>query len=202
MAFAATLNAGAQINKAALRAAITNSPAAEVPARAAAEVAAAQPQPPSADAAAAQEAVDASRPNRAAAAARPPAPVASLRAGQLFVVPLEAGQEAQTRAVLEESVKASGQFNNAPVEIKSFGGVVRQLSTDNSELQLKPYVLVGRPLQYRRATADFAGSILVGVADLFGQDGPRDLTAALTFQIAGDANATPDVFEVNRTSPP
>lgn len=128
------------------------------------------------------------------------APVTSLRRGELAHVELNPESEHAAKAILTEQLAATG-----PAQVRtlrSFEGAVRQLATDNSEVQLKSYVLVGQPLQYSVESGHFIGTVLVGAADLFGESGPRTLTVPLVFEVLESALADPARVELKQTSPP
>jgi len=104
----------------------------------------------------------------------------SLLRGRLYFVKLPAVQEAAAHTLVAEQVAAI-----APAEVASvqtFTGVVRQITDNNVEVQLKPYVLIGQILKYMSATKTFTGSVAVGVADLLDAEGNASLSAPLKFQ--------------------
>jgi hypothetical protein len=126
--------------------------------------------------------------------------VSKLAHGQLAYVQLAPPQEQAAQLLLNEKVAAAGpdKLNS----LQSFQGAVRQLATDDREIQLKSYVLVGQPLQYVAETGQFVGTILVGVADLFDDGGPRVLTVPLQFEVLESALADPARVSLTETSPP
>jgi hypothetical protein len=135
-----------------------------------------------------------------AGAEAPPQAVATVKKGQLLYVPLEVAQEAQARQLLAEQIAATEPQRQGSLE--TFQGAVRQLSADDEEVQLKAYVLVGQPLRYVPERKTFEGNIVVGVADLQNQGGPRSLTVPLQFQVLESEAARPDHVSLGETSPP
>lgn len=131
----------------------------------------------------------------AAAAAAP-----RLLRGQLLFVPLDAPTERAANALLAEQVAATE--SDGTESLQSFEGAVRQLAEDDEEVQLKSYVLVGQPLQYDAQTGQFVGTVLIGVADLFGAGSPRSLTVPLQFEVLESALVDPHQVALQVTSPP
>jgi len=113
------------------------------------------------------------------------APPPSLRRGQLYYVPLDAQLEAESKALVRERI-ALIQPASA-TNLRTFEGVVRQVADNDLELQLKPFVLVGRPLTYDKSTRTFLGSVVVGVADVTGAATQVRLSAPLRFEDLGSA---------------
>ena len=127
-------------------------------------------------------------------------PTEQLRPGQLLFVPLNLQVETQARQVLEEQIAATEGQSTA--EVQTFEGAWRQLSAEGVEMQVKPYVIVGQPLQYRQDSGEFVGTIRVGVADLLGGGVSRALSAPMSFEVLETALAAPAMFEIAQTSPP
>lgn len=146
-----------------------------------------------------------------AAAAADPAPtsaatsadavvVPTLTPGQLAYVQLAPSQERAAQRLLGEKVASADPANLE--SLQSFQGAIRQLAADDQEMQLKSYVLVGQPLQYVAESGQFVGTILIGVADLFGEGAPRVLTVPLQFEVLESALADPQRVALKETSPP
>jgi len=130
-----------------------------------------------------------------------PSAIRRVNPGELLYVPLDERTESAAETLLKEQVAASESHSHAT--LTSFGGAVRQLSADNQEVQLKSYVLVGQPLQYDRHAEQFIGTVLVGVADLFGgSGGPRSLTVPMQFEVLESALVNPQRVALEATSPP
>jgi hypothetical protein len=120
--------------------------------------------------------------------------------GQLLYVRLDPPAEQVAQTLLAEQVAAVD--TQSAGTLKSFQGAVRQLAEDHQEVQLKSYVLVGQPLQYDPASKLSVGTVLVGVADLFGEGGPRSLTVPLQFEVLESALVDPHQVALQVTSPP
>jgi hypothetical protein len=129
------------------------------------------------------------------------------RGQTLYVRELPSDVEQQAKDIVEQQV-ADAEPQEATVEatVQSFEGIVRQRPMDpvddDDELQLKPYVLVGQPLQYQKNIARFVGTIHVGVADLSSEGRSRVLASPLDFQVLETAVAEPERFVISATSPP
>jgi hypothetical protein len=149
----------------------------------------AEPAPAAADATAAEE----TTPEAAAVIPRP-------HRGQLLYVRLDAPAEKVAQTLLAEQVAAVDTESTSTLQ--SFQGAVRQLAEDDQEVQLKSYVLVGQPLQYDPQSKQSVGTVLVGVADLFGEGGPRSLTVPLQFEVLESALVDPHQVALQATSPP
>jgi hypothetical protein len=126
--------------------------------------------------------------------------VSRVNSGELLYVPLDPPDEMAARQLLTEQV-AAVQPESA-TSLQSFDGAVRQLAEDNDEIELKSYVLVGQPLQYDPHERLFIGTVLIGVADLFGHGGPRSLTVPLQFEVLESALVDPYRVALRGTSPP
>ena len=126
--------------------------------------------------------------------------VPRLDRGQLLFVELERTVEQTAHKLLVQQVAATTQVDTG--SLHAFNGAVRQLAQDDQEVQLKSYVLVGQPLRYVLATKQFEGSIVVGVADLFGEGRSRAFTVPLLFEVLEGALADPSKVELRETSPP
>jgi len=112
-----------------------------------------------------------------------PAPVTalpSLQRGTLYFAKLPAVEEAAAHSLVAEQVAAIAPAE--AVSVQTFTGVVRQVTDDNVEVQLKPYVLIGQILKYVSATKTFDGSVAVGVANLLDTADGATLSAPLKFQ--------------------
>jgi len=103
----------------------------------------------------------------------------------LYYVPLDAQLEAESKAMVQERI-ALIQPASA-TNLQTFQGVVRQVADNDLELQLKPFVLVGRPLTYDTRTRTFLGSVVVGVAEVTGATTQVRLSAPLRFEDLGSA---------------
>jgi hypothetical protein len=125
----------------------------------------------------------------------PAAPV--LKAGTLYKVQLPREEERQVDAVVMQRVRPSVDATVVPL-----AGVVRQLTQEGREVQLKPFVLAGQPLTWREKAGLFEGSLRVGVADIFDQAQGKRLSAPLTFQVLEGHMAQPDTVTLAATSPP
>lgn len=112
-------------------------------------------------------------------------PPPGLTRGELYYVPLDAQLEAESKALVLERI-ASIQPTSS-TNPQTFEGVVRQVAANDLELQLKPFVLVGRPLTYNKATRTFQGSVVVGVADVTGATTQVRLSAPLRFEDVASA---------------
>jgi hypothetical protein len=149
--------------------------------------------------------VIATTPANQAPAPSPPSPATevvrpNLRRGEVVFVRLPDADERAARTILGEKVASDAP--NKKDTVQSFPGAVRQLASDDREVQLKPYVLAGQPLQYAADSEQFVGTIQIGVADLFGEGPSRTLTAPLEFQVLESAMTEPDSVSLDRTSPP
>lgn len=117
--------------------------------------------------------------------ALPVAPPESLARGRLYYVQLDARQEAEAQGLVRERVAMIEPANAAG--LKTFEGIVRQVAENDVELQLKPFVVVGRPLSWVAATRSFEGSVVVGVTEVTGSAGPARLSAPLLFEVVESA---------------
>jgi hypothetical protein len=137
-----------------------------------------------------------SRPSavRAPAVAAPTA----LRPGISYYAKLAPAEERATTEILTAQV-AKLPVSSAPV---SFPGVIRQLTQDNREVQLKTYALVGEALTYDSQRRQFVGTIKLGVSDLFDQAEGRALSAPIRFDVLESALADPTFVVLKTTSPP
>jgi hypothetical protein len=123
-------------------------------------------------------------------------PVKTLVRGQLYHVNLPPQEEAQAQALVIEQVTTTSAFTAD--EVKSFNGVVRQVTEDDVEVSLKPYVLVGQRLRFMPELHRFVGSVAVGVVDLFNSGGNEVLSAPLKFQ----AIESQELKTLDHLSPP
>jgi hypothetical protein len=130
----------------------------------------------------------------------PAKPVAQVPRGQLLFVPLEPDAERVAEGALAQQVAAMEPARRNGLQV--FPGAVRQLGVNGEEVQLKPYVLVGQPLQYVPERDQFVGTIVVGVADLQDAGGARALTVPLEFEVLESALAKPSRVSLDETSPP
>lgn len=155
------------------------------------------PAPPAAEAPPATPAPPAEAPPAATTDTAPEiVPTASLTRGQLLHVALDARQESEAQGLVRERLATLPAANTA--ELKTFSGVLRQVAQNDTELQLKPFVLVGTPLTYSQATGTFEGSVVVGVADVTGSTAAADLSVPLTFEVVESGERA----TLNRLSPP
>jgi hypothetical protein len=116
--------------------------------------------------------------------------------GQLFHVRLPAGQEAMTRQLLNEQLASIS--STAATTLQTVDGVFRQLTSDNVEVQIKPFALVGQPLRYVPPERRFVGTVAVGAADVGDSGVPRTLSVPVVFENL----ATGKQVTLDRTSPP
>lgn len=123
-------------------------------------------------------------------------PMQSLVRGQLYHVSLPPLEEAQAQALVIEQVTSTTSATAA--EVQSFSGVVRQVTEDDVEVSLKPYVLVGQRLRFKPDVRRFVGSVAVGVVDLFNSGRDPVLSAPLKFQ----AIESQELKTLDHLSPP
>lgn len=135
------------------------------------------------------------------AAASPPsepAPAVATRVDFLRATPRDevllkraiAGQDALKSALSLESSS-----------LITLPGVVRMTAAEGSELNLKPFILVNRPLQ-RGESGMFEGELLVGVTEIVDSQLTRQLPTPLLFEIVGAVKSVPERVLIETTSPP
>jgi hypothetical protein len=122
--------------------------------------------------------------------------VAEPIAGKNYYVGLNAADEKILTAKLNSLPSVQAQGAGAV----TFPGIVRQQALDGSEVQLKPYILIGQRL--RRVANMFSGTIKVGVADVNHAAGMRALSAPIIFEVLEGSMAKPSEVTVTQVSPP
>ena len=102
-------------------------------------------------------------------------------------------------AIVVESLKAEILKKSAGTSITPFPGLIRIRTVDGDILDLKSFVVAGRPLVYDSKTTIYTASIKVGVSPISGIGRSRKLSAPLTFEVL---DASDRIATVDSTSPP
>jgi hypothetical protein len=126
----------------------------------------------------------------------PVPPPAALSPGQLYLVKLAPADEAAARRRVIARVAAEDP--DAAASVRVFDGVVRVLSDDGEELDLKPYVRIAKRLRFVPDVQQFLGSLAIGVADLETTRRSATLSAPLFFKVL----ETGQQVSVDQLSPP
>lgn len=118
-----------------------------------------------------------------------------LSKGQLSTVQLRPSEETMARQQVVELLRPSLPASTA--SLVTFPDLVRQLDQQSREVNLKPYVFVGKVMTYRPDTDRFVGELRVGVVDVLDKLTPRALSRPLWFEVAESDIAEPPHLQVD-----
>ena len=118
-----------------------------------------------------------------------------LTKGQLSTVALKPSEETLARQQVVELLRPSLPAASASLVI--FPDLVRQLDQESKAVNLKPYVIVGKVMTYRRDTDSFVGELRVGVVDVLDSLTQRTLSRPLWFEVAESDLATPSSLQID-----
>ena len=118
-----------------------------------------------------------------------------LTKGQLSTVALKPSEETLARQQVVELLRPSLPAASASLVV--FPDLVRQLDQESKAVNLKPYVIVGKVMTYRRDTDSFVGELRVGVVDVLDSLTQRTLSRPLWFEVAESDLATPSSLQID-----
>ena len=127
----------------------------------------------------------------------PPVAVPELERGRLYRVDVAPADEKTIAKQLasQPAIQAQGSA------LVTLPGVYRQLASDGTELQLKPFV-IPQKLAFNAQSGLFVGSIKVGVYEIGGPAPAKRLTAPIAFQVLQSDIADPEELEVDHSGLP
>lgn len=103
----------------------------------------------------------------------------NVKSGMIYVVRPTAADD----AIVVKSLKAEILKNNPGASVTPLPNLIRVRTVDGDILDLKSFVVAGRPLVYDSKTIRYTASIKVGVSPISGIGESRKLSAALTFEV-------------------
>lgn len=125
-------------------------------------------------------------------------PLAQIELGKVYVVTAPPGLEAETAQAVSATILAGASQDSVTV----VPDILRVRDVDGEVVDLKAYVLAGRPLRYVESTSTYSASIKMGVFPVTEGSSSRKLSAPIVFEILDGGIAKEAIARVEQTSPP